>query len=132
VRRYTSAKSAVESDYDLDEDDKSKAKQLKIDLLNNLATCQSKLQKHAEVISACDEVLKLDERNLKALVRRGGAAVSTRQVCMRGARGVTTQSRSPIARDTVRSTQFVTHVATAAPRRSAGDGGGGREASHGD
>ena len=48
-------------------------------MLNNLATVCSKLSKHSDVKKHCDEVLKLDEKNVKALVRRGMNAVASQE-----------------------------------------------------
>ena len=49
LRRYTTAKTMVDSDHDLSDEDKASAGALKITLLNNLATVCAKLGQLEEV-----------------------------------------------------------------------------------
>jgi peptidylprolyl isomerase len=77
IRRYEAAKSLLTSDYDFTDEEKKQAKDHKIAIWNNLAMCQEKMQKPGLVLSACNEVLKLDPDNMKALYRRGVASIKS-------------------------------------------------------
>ena len=72
LRRYEAAKSALASDYKMDDDQKAKAKAIKITLFTNMAMVKSKMGDEEAVLKNCEEALKLDENCVKALFRRGG------------------------------------------------------------
>jgi len=55
------------------EENKEKAKELKKACQLNKAACYLKIKEHSEAKKACDEVLKLESQNVKALYRRAQA-----------------------------------------------------------
>jgi Flp pilus assembly protein TadD len=75
MRRYTSAKDALLSDTSMSEEQKTESKELKISLFNNMALVASKgvdsAAQKTVVAQHCEEVLKLDPSNTKALLRKG-------------------------------------------------------------
>ena len=71
MRRYESAKSVLASDYKMDDDQKEKAKAMKVAIFTNMAVVEAKLGNQEAVFKNCEEALKLDENCVKALFRRG-------------------------------------------------------------
>jgi FK506-binding protein 4/5 len=71
IRRYEAAKTCLASDYKMTEDQKEKAKLIKISCHTNMAMCYEKLGDEEAVLKNCEEALKLDENCVKALFRRG-------------------------------------------------------------
>ena len=71
MRRYESAKSVLASDYKMDDDQKEKAKAMKVTIFTNMAVVEAKLGNQEAVFKNCEEALKLDENCVKALFRRG-------------------------------------------------------------
>ncbi len=56
------------------------AKSLNTAIHLNKALCHQKLNNHDETRHSCDEVLKIDDKNVKALYRRGQANLSLGEV----------------------------------------------------
>eukprot|EP01006_Ploeotia_vitrea_P035807 TRINITY_DN65938_c7_g2_i1.p1 TRINITY_DN65938_c7_g2~~TRINITY_DN65938_c7_g2_i1.p1 ORF type:complete len:470 (-),score=271.39 TRINITY_DN65938_c7_g2_i1:1395-2663(-) len=56
---------------DEDEETRATIKQLRVDALNNMAAANMLLKHPDEALGNCNEVLLLDPRNVKALVKRG-------------------------------------------------------------
>lgn len=67
--RYHKALTHSSKFFDLGPDDEAEVKTLKISLYNNLATCYLKLENYEQMGNNVKEVLKLDEKNVKALFR---------------------------------------------------------------
>lgn len=67
-----------------DEDKKAKAKELKKACELNSAACNLKIGEFPEALKNCDNVLKEDSQNVKALFRRGQARLGVKefQLCM--------------------------------------------------
>jgi len=74
AEKYKEAAEYINDDEDAEDspilDD---AKELYINCLNNAAMCSLKIRNYAATVSACSNVLKVDQTNLKALYRRGVA-----------------------------------------------------------
>lgn len=68
--RYQKALSHCAKFYDLSPEDEQEVKTLKLSLYLNLATCYIKLENWEHVLNFCNDALKLDGKNIKALYRR--------------------------------------------------------------
>jgi len=73
AEKYTEAAEYINDDEELSVPDHSK--ELYISCLNNAAMCLLKIKRYSATVSACSTVLKVDEKNVKALYRRGVASM---------------------------------------------------------
>lgn len=73
LKKYSKALSTVESDHSFNDEEKTKAKALKIPLHLNKAAVLLKTKQYAEVKTVCNKALELDSSNVKALFRRSQA-----------------------------------------------------------
>lgn len=73
AEKYTEAAEYINDDEELSLPDDSK--ELYISCLNNAAMCLLKIKRFSATVSACSSVLKVDEKNVKALYRRGVASM---------------------------------------------------------
>lgn len=69
LKKYKKALDFFEYDGSLKEDEKEKAKKLKIPCMLNSAACKLKLKELKDAKDFCDKVLNLDPQNVKALYR---------------------------------------------------------------
>lgn len=63
----------IEYDHSFNEEEKEKAKVLKISSNLNNAACKLKLKNYKEAEKLCTKVLETDDKNVKALYRRAQA-----------------------------------------------------------
>merc|ERR1712032_439208 len=73
AEKYREAAEYINDDEELSVPDHSK--ELYISCLNNAAMCLLKIKRYSATVSACSTVLKVDEKNVKALYRRGVASM---------------------------------------------------------
>ena len=72
-KKYKKALSFVDSEYSLSDEEKAKAKALKVPCLSNIAACKIKTKEWRSVIENSNKVLEIDSNNVKAYFRRGQA-----------------------------------------------------------
>jgi len=72
-KKYKKAVRFFENDANLKEDQKKIAESLKIPCYLNIAACKLKIGDYQDVIKNCDDVLKVQPDNVKALFRKGQA-----------------------------------------------------------
>jgi len=75
AEKYTEA-----SEYINDDEESTvpgNSKELYINCLNNAAMCLLKIKRYSATVSACSSVIRVDEKNVKALYRRGLASMKT-------------------------------------------------------
>ncbi|XP_063415307.1 peptidyl-prolyl cis-trans isomerase D-like [Mytilus trossulus] len=63
----------AEDNMDMEEDESNMDKLFNIPITLNLAACSLKLKEYSDALQHCDQVLQEDEKNVKALFRRGQA-----------------------------------------------------------
>merc|ERR1719183_2682505 len=73
AEKYTEAAEFIHDDDGDDGAVPEESKELYINCLNNAAMCLLKVKKYGAVSSACSSVIRVDEKNVKALYRRGVA-----------------------------------------------------------
>lgn len=73
TKRYKKALDCLNSEYKFNDEQKAEAKKMKVLCNNNLAAVALFTKDYAAVIKACDETLKLEPANDKALVRKAKA-----------------------------------------------------------
>lgn len=66
----------IEYDSSFNEEEKEKAKILKISCNLNNAACKLKLKNYEEAVKLCTKVLDIDDKNIKALYRRAHAYIN--------------------------------------------------------
>eukprot|EP01116_Phalansterium_solitarium_P009441 TRINITY_DN23585_c0_g1_i1.p1 TRINITY_DN23585_c0_g1~~TRINITY_DN23585_c0_g1_i1.p1 ORF type:complete len:471 (+),score=192.18 TRINITY_DN23585_c0_g1_i1:116-1414(+) len=71
AKKYKAAADLFQHDANLKEEDKQRAKQLKLPCWLNLAACELKLGQLSDCKGYCDKALEIDPLNVKALFRRG-------------------------------------------------------------
>ncbi|XP_044500443.1 peptidyl-prolyl cis-trans isomerase FKBP62-like [Mangifera indica] len=74
-KRYEKAVKFIEYDSSFTDEEKQKAKVLKITCNLNNAACKLKLKVYKEAVKLCTKVLELDSKNVKALYRRAQAYI---------------------------------------------------------
>jgi len=72
-KKYKKAVRFFENDANLKEDQKKIAESLKIPCYLNIAACKLKIGDYLDVIKNCDDVIKVQPDNVKALFRKGQA-----------------------------------------------------------
>jgi tetratricopeptide (TPR) repeat protein len=72
-KKYKKALKFLEYDSDFKEDEKQKAKQIKLFCYNNLAASKLKCHKWQKALEYATEAVKIDPNNVKALYRQGKA-----------------------------------------------------------
>ncbi|KAL8481020.1 hypothetical protein ACS0TY_027527 [Phlomoides rotata] len=75
-KRYESAVGFIDYDHSFNEEEKEKAKVLKISCNLNNAACKLKLRNDKEAEKLCTKVLETDDKNVKALYRRAQAYIN--------------------------------------------------------
>jgi len=76
--KYTEAAEYINDDEDGEESSvPDDSKELYINCWNNAAMCLLKVRRYSAAVSACSSVIKVDEKNVKALYRRGIASMKT-------------------------------------------------------
>jgi FK506-binding protein 4/5 len=73
MNKYKKAVSLLDAEYGMNDDDKIKAKQVKLPLYLNLAACKLQTKEWKEVCENCKKALEIDSHSVKALLRRGKA-----------------------------------------------------------
>lgn len=68
--RYQKALTHCAKFFDLSKEDEDEVREVKLSLYLNLASCYMKLENWEQVSNHCEEALKLDASNMKALFRR--------------------------------------------------------------
>eukprot|EP01105_Mastigella_eilhardi_P025338 TRINITY_DN6871_c0_g1_i2.p1 TRINITY_DN6871_c0_g1~~TRINITY_DN6871_c0_g1_i2.p1 ORF type:complete len:496 (+),score=220.68 TRINITY_DN6871_c0_g1_i2:60-1547(+) len=77
LKKYKRALNYVESDYRMSEEEKKKAKSLKLPCYLNIAACKVLTKEWPEVLENCKKALEIESTNVKALLRRGKAYSGT-------------------------------------------------------
>ncbi|KAH3766815.1 peptidyl-prolyl cis-trans isomerase FKBP4 [Pelomyxa schiedti] len=73
LKKYKKALECVDSDYKLSEEEKGKAKKLKVPCYLNIAACKLATKEWNEVLENCKKALDIESRNVRGLLRRGKA-----------------------------------------------------------
>jgi FK506-binding protein 4/5 len=72
-KKYKASLDFVNSEYDMTDDEKKAAKDIKVSIHLNLAACELKQANWSKVLEECNKALELQKSNTKALLRRGKA-----------------------------------------------------------
>ncbi|WOG85976.1 hypothetical protein DCAR_0105169 [Daucus carota subsp. sativus] len=75
-KRYEKAAKSIEYDTSFGEEEKKKAKALKVSCNLNNAACKLKLKDYKQAEKLCTKVLEIDSKNVKALYRRAQAYIN--------------------------------------------------------
>jgi len=75
LKKYKKAMTFLDSETGLSDEEKGKAKELKLPLYLNLAACKLHTKEYSEVKENCKKALEIDPSNTKALLRRGKAFI---------------------------------------------------------
>jgi len=70
IKKYTKALDYVQSDYSFSDEEKAKAKQLKLPCLLNNTMCMLKQKKWKEAIEQSTKALEIDHNNVKGIFRK--------------------------------------------------------------
>jgi len=70
LKRYKKALEGIDSDYQMAEEDKARAKVQKVPLNLNIAACAMAMKDYKEAIERCNKALEIEKNNTKALLRR--------------------------------------------------------------
>jgi len=75
IKKYKKALSFFDSEYNLKDEEKKKAKEFKVPCYLNVAACALQQKSYKEVIENCTKALDIDRQNLKGLLRRAHARI---------------------------------------------------------
>jgi len=73
VKKYKKALTFLDAEYGMTDEQKTKAKELKLPLYLNLAACKLSTKEYKEVLEDCKKALELDPNNQKGLLRQAKA-----------------------------------------------------------
>jgi FKBP-type peptidyl-prolyl cis-trans isomerase len=75
VKKYKKALTFLDAEYGMTDEQKVKAKELKLPLYLNLAACKLSTKEYTEVLEDCKKALDIDPNNVKGLLRQAKANV---------------------------------------------------------
>jgi len=75
LKKYKKAVTILDSESGMSDQEKAKAKELKLPLYLNLAACKLHTKEYSEVKENCKKALDIDSNSIKALLRRGKAYI---------------------------------------------------------
>jgi len=75
IKKYKKALTFLDAEYGMSDEQKAKAKELKVPLYLNLAACKLSTKQFTEVLEDCKKALELDPNNVKGLVRQAKAHI---------------------------------------------------------
>eukprot|EP00026_Physarum_polycephalum_P009127 Phypoly_transcript_09239.p1 GENE.Phypoly_transcript_09239~~Phypoly_transcript_09239.p1 ORF type:complete len:413 (+),score=126.11 Phypoly_transcript_09239:104-1342(+) len=75
IKKYKKALTFLDAEYGMTDDQKGKAKELKVPLYLNLAACKLSTKQYTDVLEDCKKALEIDPNNQKGLVRQAKANI---------------------------------------------------------